>query len=283
MKIEKATGMGFCFGVRRAIELVEKTRAERGSLYTLGALVHNQQVVDRLHKRGIEIAANLDTIPSGIVAITSHGVSPEVVDQAQKKGLEIIDATCPFVRKAQVAAQKLSMDGFSVIVVGDANHPEVKGVLGWAGKDAGAFLNIPQYTVWPKRVGILCQTTQTHYTFGKFLSQIVAAGVGQISELRIINTICDATRRNQDAALELARRVQAMIVVGGRNSSNTTRLAEICEATGVTTYHIESAQEINPVWLQGLQHVGVTAGASTPDEVIEDVVRTLKNAAGGEG
>ena len=276
MDIEKASDMGFCFGVRRAIELVEKASEEHGSLRTLGAIVHNRQVVDKLEKQGIGVAQSLDEVQGGAVAITSHGVGIEVINQAKAKGLEIVDATCPFVRKAQNAAQKLSEEGFTILIFGDADHPEIRGVLGWAGDNAYASSKIPEFDIWPKKLGILCQTTQTNAAFGNFITKIVSSHIDQISELRVYNTICDSTRKHQAAALDVAKRVDLMLVIGGRNSANTTRLAEICAEAGVTTHHIESAVDIDASWLRGLNRVGITAGASTPDEIVDEVVRALK-------
>ena len=279
MKIEKAADMGFCFGVRRAIELVQKAAQERGPLQTLGALVHNRQVVDKLSECRVDIAASLDEVRGNIIAIASHGVGPEVMKQIKARGLEVVDATCPFVRKAQIVAQRLGKDGFLVLVFGDASHPEVQAVLGWAGKNASASLEIPQFTAQPKRLGILCQTTQNQERFANFVAGIITADTAKFSELRVFNTICDATRKHQAAALGLAKRADLMIVIGGKDSANTRRLAEICADTGVATHHIETVTEFDPSWVQRRRHIGITAGASTPDEVIDKVVLKLQEAS----
>ncbi len=275
MEIEKASAMGFCFGVKRAIELVERAARERGPLQTLGALVHNRQVVDRLTSCGVSVAANLGEVQGNIVAIASHGVEPETMEQVKARGFEVVDATCPFVRKAQVVAKRLGKAGFWVLVFGDAAHPEVRGVLGYAGENASASLEIPRLDTLPSRLGILCQTTQNQERFAEFLVQVISQKFAMFSELRIFNTICDATSRHQAAALELAERVDLMFVIGGEDSANTKRLARICADTGVTTFHIETAAEIDPRWLEGHRRVGITAGASTPDEVIDEVVAAL--------
>jgi 4-hydroxy-3-methylbut-2-enyl diphosphate reductase len=279
IEIEKASEMGFCFGVRRAIDLVERAARERGPLQSLGALVHNRQVVERLEGCGVSVAASLDDVTSSIVAITSHGVGPDVIQDAKSRGFAIVDATCPFVRKAQVVAQRLGRAGFWVLVYGDAAHPEVRGVLGWAGEDASASLEVPDLDSLPDRVGVLCQTTQSQDRFGDFVSRIINQKLAQFSELRVFNTVCDATRRHQASALELAERVDLMFVVGGQDSANTRRLAKICSDAGVRTRHIETAADIDPDWLRGHDRVGVTAGASTPDEVIDRVVLALSRAA----
>ena len=279
MKIEKAAEMGFCFGVRRAIELVQKAARERGPLQTLGALVHNQLVVDKLAGYGVSIAASLDEIRGNIVAIASHGVGPDVMKQIKAQGLEVVDATCPFVRKAQVIAQRLGKEGLGVLVFGEASHPEVQAVLGWAGKNASASLEIPRFTARTKRLGIICQTTQNQERFANFVSRIITSDTAKFSELRVFNTICDATRKHQAAALELAKRADLMIVIGGKDSANTRRLVEICADTGVATYHIETVTELDPSWVRGRRHIGITAGASTPDEVIDEVVLKLQEAS----
>jgi 4-hydroxy-3-methylbut-2-enyl diphosphate reductase len=280
MKIEKAAEMGFCFGVRRAIDLVEKAAQERGPLQTLGPLVHNRQVVDKLAECGVSIAESLDEIKGDIVVIASHGVGPEVMKLVKARGLEVIDATCPFVRKAQVVAQRLGKEGYRVLVFGDASHPEVQAVLGWAGKNTSASLEIPQFTVQPKRLGILCQTTQNKERFADFVASIIASDTAKFSELRIFNTLCDATRKHQAAALGLAKRADLMIVIGGKDSANTKRLAEICADTGVATHHIETVADLDPSWVRGRHLIGVTAGASTPDEAINEVVLKLQEASG---
>ena len=275
MEIEKASAMGFCFGVKRAIELVESAARERGPLQTLGALVHNRQVVKRLVECGVGVAESLDEVKGSIVAIASHGVGPEVMDLVQARGFEVVDATCPFVSKAQVVARKLGREGLGVLVFGDAAHPEVRGVLGYAGENASAALEVPSMGTLPPRLGILCQTTQNQEHFADFLAGVISRDFAGFSELRIFNTICDATSKHQVAALELAERVDLMVVVGGQDSANTRRLAGICSDTGVATFHIEGAADIDPRWLRGHWRVGVTAGASTPDEVIEEVVEAL--------
>jgi 4-hydroxy-3-methylbut-2-enyl diphosphate reductase len=275
MEIEKASAMGFCFGVKRAIDLVESAAQERGPLQTLGPLVHNRQVVERLAECGVGVAETLDEVKGNIVAIASHGVGPDVLEQVQQRGFDIIDTTCPFVRKAQDVARDLGQVGFWVLVFGDAAHPEVRGVLGYAGENASASLEVPHLGTLSKRLGVLCQTTLNQERFAEFLEGVISRNFPGVSEIRIFNTICDATSKHQVAALELAERVDLMVVVGGQDSANTRRLARICSDTGVDTFHIEGAADIDPRWLRGHRRIGVTAGASTPDEVIEEVVAAL--------
>ena len=277
MQIEKATEIGFCTGVRRAINMIERAARAMGPLQTLGPIVHNQQVVDRLTCHGVTVADNLDQLKRNILCISSHGVGPKVVEEAESRGIRIIDTTCPFVRRTQVAAKKLAASGFSIVIFGDENHREVQGVLGYAGERGFATTKVPPFKKLSPRVGILSQTTQSLSAFRDFVSAFIQTHLENITEFRVVNTICDATRKHQEAALELARRSDLMLVVGSRGSANTKRLAELCSAA-VKTHHIETAQEIDPNWLnKKVEHVGITAGASTPDEVIDEVVASLEN------
>jgi 4-hydroxy-3-methylbut-2-enyl diphosphate reductase len=277
MQIEKAAEIGFCTGVRRAINMIEKAARELGPLQTLGPIVHNQQVVDRLAEHGVTVAESLDQLKRDILCISSHGVGPQVIAEAESRSIKIVDTTCPFVRRTQVAAKRLANSGFSVVVFGDENHREVQGVLGYAGEKGLATIKVPPFKQLSPRVGILSQTTQSFAAFHNFVSAFVQAHLESIAELRVVNTICDATRKHQEAALELARRSDLMLVVGSRGSANTKRLAELCSAL-VETHHIETAQEINPKWLSGkVERIGITAGASTPDEVIDEVLSSLRN------
>ncbi|MDO8672627.1 MAG: 4-hydroxy-3-methylbut-2-enyl diphosphate reductase [Dehalococcoidia bacterium] len=279
MEILQAKEKGFCFGVRRAIELVEKAAEEYGRVETLGAIVHNQQVVDQLHSLGVEVCSDLDGIKGQVVAISSHGVSPGLMNAVEARdAVTVIDTTCPFVRKAQRAAKRLADGGFAVIIFGEPDHPEVRGVLGWGGERAIATTDWTEGLTGlakAKRLGIISQTTQSLGRFAEFTKQIVDNKLGSLLELRVINTICDATSRRQECALQLAHEVDLMIVVGGKNSANTRYLAQICHSAGVTTYHIETFKDLQTAWFAGRRKVGITAGASTPDSVIDEVVREI--------
>jgi 4-hydroxy-3-methylbut-2-enyl diphosphate reductase len=282
LEIEKAREMGFCFGVRRAINILKKAARQYGGLETLGATVHNQQVVAELAKAGVQVTQSLDDVRGNIIAIASHGVGEQVMADIEARGLQLVDTTCPIVRSAQMAARELAAAGFSVIVFGDAGHPEVKGVLGWTRGKGMATLGTQAVTGLgrpPHRLGILSQTTQSPARFAEFVAMLVGSTLDRLSELRVVNTICGATRKRQAAALELAGRVDLMVVVGGRTSANTIRLTEMCAATGVGTYQVESADEVKEAWLKGRHRVGVTAGASTPNQAIDEVVLRLDNIA----
>jgi len=262
MQIEKANETGFCFGVKQALKILDEAIHENGDVETLGHMVHNQKVIDNFSSRGVKIVKNIDQIKGNVVVIPSHGVPPLVRKELNTRGLKIIDATCPTVRKAQMAAKELSERGFDVIVFGDPAHSEVKGVMGCVG-DGIATLDsttASQYHKSSYRLGFLSQTTQNPTNFLQFVGNFVSSILPQINELCVINTICHVTRRRQAAGLELARRVDLMIVVGGRNSANTQRLAEICSSTGVETHHIEEAAEIEEGWLKGRSSIGITTG-----------------------
>jgi len=277
MKIEKTKEIGFCFGVKRAVAMLEKAAAERDSVETLGAVVHNQQVLQRLEALGVRVVRSVSEVRGRTVAIASHGASPLVEAELRERGLEVINTTCPFVHRVQIAARRLSQGGFFVVVYGDAAHTEVKGVLGWAeGKglatrDAAAVAGLLPL---PRRIGVLSQTTQVPVDFTIFARQLLDLAFIRDSELRIIDTICHGIRTRQAEALELAGRVDLMLVIGGRSSANTSRLAELC-ATITETRLVQSAEDIVPAWFKDRATVGITSGASTPEATIDEVTRRL--------
>lgn len=285
MPIEKARDLGFCFGVRRAIQVVEQAVERLGALNTLGPVVHNQRVVEKLAALGVTAIANSE-VASGVIALPSHGAPPQVVAGLKKRGMEVVDATCPMVRRAQKAAHELAAAGFRVVIFGDAQHPEVRGVLGWAGEEATATLDAASLSFrrWPKKLGILSQTTQNADSFASFVSQLLSRGLEKATEVRVLNTICHATRERQQAALEVARRSDLMLVVGSFTSANTRQLARLCSQV-TETHQVEGPQDIQPSWLEGKDRVGVTAGASTPDEAVSEVIARLEEmcqaASGG--
>ncbi|MHB8103982.1 MAG: 4-hydroxy-3-methylbut-2-enyl diphosphate reductase [Dehalococcoidales bacterium] len=276
--IEKAARTGFCFGVRRAINTLEKVARERGGVETLGAVVHNQQVLQKLSKIGVKVVNGVDAIKSDTVVTSSHGVSPDLEDKIRARHINVISTTCPFVQRAQVAARRLAESGFFVIVYGDVNHPEVKGILGWAKGQGLATTDekaVAALNPLPRRIGILSQTTQVPAQFAAFTKKIIDLALQKDSEIRIIDTICHDIRERQAAALELANRADLMLVVGGRSSANTNRLAELC-AQVTETHLIETATEINPEWLKDKKLIGVTAGASTDEQTVDEVMKKLQ-------
>ncbi len=277
MKIKKAKALGFCFGVRRAIEVVEREAEKYGPIGSLGSVVHNPHVASRLAARGVSVVDDLEQAPDRTVAITAHGAGPQVADEAAARGLRLVDATCPIVRKGQKIAQRLREAGFQVIIYGDENHPEVRAILAWTNGSGIALEDPEKLQEIPRRkVALLAQTTRSEASFAAFVDKFVAKHIGRINELRVINTTCPETDERYQAARELARESDLLIVVGGRNSANTRKLAESCAATGVETHHIESAEEIDPAWLKDKEAVGVTAGTSTPDESVDRAVERLE-------
>lgn len=278
LSIEKAANIGFCFGVKRAIETLEKVARERGQVETLGAVVHNQQVLQRLAGLGIRIASSVADIQGDTVAIGAHGVGPQIEEEIRARHTEIIDTTCPFVHRAQVAARRLARAGFRVIVYGDANHPEVRGILGWANNNGVATLDeeaIATLEPLPRRIGILSQTTQVPARFTEFVKKLIDSALVKDAELRVVDTICHDIRQRQQSALELANRVDLMLVIGSHTSANTSHLAELC-TTVSRTYLVETAGEIQPAWFRGQHRVGVTGGASTAEWTIDEVLAKLE-------
>ncbi|MFC1903839.1 4-hydroxy-3-methylbut-2-enyl diphosphate reductase [Chloroflexota bacterium] len=278
MKVEKADKIGFCFGVKRAIEILEKVARERGGVETLGAVVHNKQVLQRLAKIGVKVAKNVDGIQGNTVATSSHGISPQLEEELRSRNIDIISTTCPFVQRAQVTARRLAESGFFVVIYGDAEHPEVKGILGWTKGEGIATLD-EKFTATldriPRRLGILSQTTQIPSHFTEFIKKTIDSAFTRDSEMRIIDTICHDIRERQAAALKLAYKVDLMFVVGGHHSANTNRLAELCSLAR-ETHLIETAEEIQPSWLEGKRHIGITAGASTDEQTVNEVLTKLK-------
>jgi len=272
-RIVLAEVAGFCFGVKRAVELTETARRERsGKLTTLGPLVHNEQVIAKMQAEGIETVPSLDRIAEGTVVLSAHGVAPTVTAQAKAQGLYVVDVTCPFVTKVHRMARQLHEQGYQVLIVGDEGHTEVKGTLGVVEALGGTatVVSSPE-TVGElklsKKVGVVSQTTQRAANFVAVVAEVCKVA----TDVRAINTICYATDELQEAAVRLAHQVQVVIVIGGKKSANTRRLRQLCEEQGVPAYHIETAAEIEEAWLEGKEVIGLTAGASTPDWIIEEV------------
>ncbi len=278
MKIEKADKIGFCFGVKRAIDILEKIARERGGVETLGAVVHNRQVLQKLAELGVSVARNVEDIRGDVVVTSSHGISPQLEEEIRARHIEIISTTCPFVLRAQVAARRLAEAGFLVIIFGDAEHPEVRGILGWTKGRGIAALDdkfVAGLGQIPRRIGILSQTTQVPTQFTAFVRKLIDTAFIRDSEMRLIDTICHDIRERQAAAIELAGQMDMMLVVGGHHSANTNRLAELCSQI-TKTHLVETAAEIQPSWLEGKHRIGVTAGASTDEQMVNEVLKSLK-------
>jgi (E)-4-hydroxy-3-methyl-but-2-enyl pyrophosphate reductase len=284
MEVTRAREMGFCFGVQRAMNLItgEATSGTQGT-YLLGKLVHNRQAVARLESVGAILVSSLDEVPrGGTVVVSTHGMGPEVRREVESRGLHLVDATCPFVRHIHNVVTAMARDGFTIFVYGDAGHKEVQGILAWSGGKGTAIQSAGDVTTRAKKIGLVSQTTKNIDSYRGIVRDVVGEYIGKIAELRVADTICDATAQRQEAAVDLARQVEAIVVVGGADSANTKRLGELCGDTGTPAFVIEEASEVNPAWFRGLTRVGVTAGASTPEWVIDQVVERLREI-GGDG
>ncbi len=293
-RVVVADELGYCWGVRRALDIVEQAAGAAGPIAPIGDVIHNPQVVERLRARGVEGATSVDEAAErGFrrVAITAHGMGPHLAVEASAAGLELIDSTCPLVTKVQRLAQKLVRQGYYLVVYGDSWHPEVRSVIGWAGtskavaakKIADLPWNAPRgakgdgLATPPRKVAVVSQTTKNVSELMKFAQELQAMVMPEGGEFRLCNTICEPTSERQNALKRLVERddVDLILAIGGRKSSNTARLAEVGEQMGVRSFHIERPDEILSEWLEGVTVVGVTAGASTPDDVIQQVVDTL--------
>lgn len=277
--IEVAAKAGACYGVARALRIAEEA-AEQGvsPIHTLGPLIHNPRVVASLEARGVAVAESLDDAGSGTLVLRSHGTAPEVKAAAIERGFNVADATCPYVAKVQQKARELADAGYAVVIIGEPGHAEVESIRAYGGDAVVAVADTPDKLpeALPAKVGVVVQTTQSADHVDAVLDALREKGC----ELSVSKTVCLATQERQAAAAALAAKVDAMVVVGGHNSGNTTRLYEICAKLCEGTYHIEGPEELEGPWFEGAQRIGVTAGASTPEEHIEAVVAALRTLAG---
>ncbi len=278
-KILVAKETGFCFGVRRAIQMLQQASKENKRIQTLGALVHNEAVLSNLHARGIDIVNNLQEINAPVAAIGAHGVSPEIEAELRSRNVEVIDTTCPDVKRAQEIAKKLAEEGYFIVVFGDADHPEVKGILGYTrgrGMAALEIKTLDSLQPLPRRLGILSQTTQIPDNYVQFVKSIIDKSLTNGADIRIHNTICPSVGKRQDEAFRLAQKVDLMLIVGSRTSANTKRLYDIC-ASLVETHLIGSLKELDPVWLKDKSIIGITSGTSASQETIDELVKYLES------
>jgi 4-hydroxy-3-methylbut-2-enyl diphosphate reductase len=293
-RVVVADELGYCWGVRRAVDIISASAQNDGPIAPVGDIIHNPQVVQRLRQIGVEGAESVEQAKGrGFtrVAITAHGMGPHLALEAAAENMQLIDTTCPLVTKVQRLAQKLVRQGYFLVVYGDAYHPEVRSVLGWANtskscaakKIADLPWNTrrgkegPGLTAPPRKVAVVSQTTKNIDELMKFASELQAMVVPEGGEFRLCNTICEPTSERQNALRRLIEEdhVDLILAIGGRKSSNTARLAEIGRSLGVPSHHIEQREDIDATWLESINVIGVTAGASTPDDVIEDVVGAL--------
>ena len=274
MEVILADYLGFCYGVKRAITIAQENASSDGKACTLGPIIHNPQMVERLRSEGVGTVDELAEMDEGTIIIRSHGVGPKIYAEAKKRGLELVDATCPHVKKAQLSAKALVDDGYSVVIIGEKRHPEVHSIFEWSDGKAAIVETEEEAEALHScaKLGIVCQTT---FSGAKF-KQIVSRLLEKSRDIRIQRTICTATDQRQAAALALAAKVDLMLVIGGKNSANTTRLARICEEKCLT-YHIETAEELQDEWFDKIEKIGITAGASTPDWIIKEVYKKCQN------
>ena len=276
MEVILADYLGFCYGVKRAIKIARENASEDGTSCTLGPIIHNPQMVERLKAEGVGTVDRLDELPEGTIIIRSHGVGPEVYQEAEERGLKVVDATCPHVKKAQLSAKELVDEGYNVVIIGEKQHPEVKSIFEWSGRKARVLETEAEAKELDScaKLGIVCQTT---FSGAKF-RQIAMHLLEKSRDVRILRTICTATDQRQAAAIDLAQHVDLMLVIGGKNSANTTRLAQLCNEYCLT-YHIETAAELRDEWFDKIEKIGITAGASTPDWIIKEVYKKCQNRA----
>lgn len=303
VEIIRASEMGFCMGVRRAVQIMEGEATPERPVFSVGEIVHNPHVVRGLERSGVvqlpgpdDIdgdvgAATAERVQQGRVAITAHGVGEKVVRQLEGTGLEIIDTTCPIVTRAQRYGQKFVRDGWHVLIFGDPGHKEVRGIMGWTMDSRGtSHATIVPGTSYdelnrlvdefpggfPNKIGVMAQTTHKMEDFAKFVANLMLLQRDKNFEFHVVNTLCHATTGQQEAAAALAATVDVMVVVGGRKSANTRHLKEVCEEQGTTAYHIEGPDELEAAWFKGVNRIGLTAGASTPDYSIDQVEARLR-------
>ena len=274
MEVILAETAGFCFGVKRAVDQVYEQIKTGKKIYTFGPIIHNENVVEDLEKKGVQVIENVDelaTLTKGSVVIRSHGVSKDVYELIQKQGLEIVDATCPFVKKIHRIVEKESKQGCQIIIIGNDSHPEVEGIKGWCEKPAivveskeqAGQVTLPQN----QKICIVSQTTFNYNKFQELVEIICKKGY----DINVVKTICNATEERQTEAAEVARKVNTMIVIGGTHSSNSRKLYEICKAECENTFFIQTLKDLQSELTVPVGPVGITAGASTPNNIIEEV------------
>jgi 4-hydroxy-3-methylbut-2-enyl diphosphate reductase len=276
LSVRISESAGFCPGVERALRLtLDAIDDAPQPIRTLGPLIHNPSVIADLDKKGIGVInEQAHAVDGGTIILRSHGVLKGVKEKLEASGVAVVDATCPFVTSAQDKAARLSEDGYLVIILGDRDHPEVLALRSYGG-EGSLVVESPEdlpLKLPGRRIGVVVQTTQSQQR----LSQLVAHLAGHARELLVHNTICNATEQRQAAALAMASEVEAVVVVGGKESGNTRRLAELCRSRQARTYHVESADELDPAWFHDIGTVGVTAGASTPRDQIDAVAAALR-------
>lgn len=280
MHITRAHSMGFCFGVRDAIEIVRDLGQRGETVYTLGAIVHNPQIAEELEKINVHVVDGLDEVPrDSLVAITAHGAPPNLAGEAEARGLRVIDTTCPLVTRIQKTARDLMEQRYDVLIYGDAQHKEVKGIVGWTRGKAKVIKSMDDLAGWEPtrpRVALVSQSTSNVERFVQLSKDLVGDMVARGIEVRVVNTICKPTKDRQRAVRELAREVDVVIAIGGWASANTRKLVVAAQEEGTPAYQVERLDELHAEWFAGKERVGITAGASTPDSVIDDAEQRIR-------
>lgn len=283
MEVILAKSAGFCFGVKRAVDTVYQQAEEtEGKIYTYGPIIHNEEVVSDLAQKGVQVVdtkAELESCKDGTVIIRSHGVGKEIYDLLNKEGISYVDATCPFVLKIHRLVEKYSKENYHIVIIGNSDHPEVQGIKGWSSNQAETTVisskeEAEKFTLkTPKKICVVSQTTFNNKKFKELVEIINKKGY----DIIVLNTICNATQERQAEASEIAGQVEAMIVIGGKTSSNTQKLFEICKKECENTYYIQTMRDLDLSKLQSINSVGITAGASTPNKIIEEVQKNVRN------
>ena len=283
MEVILAKSAGFCFGVKRAVDTVYQQAEEKnGKIYTYGPIIHNEEVVNDLSQKGVQVINNKEELKNckdGTVVIRSHGVGKEIYDLLKKEEIAYVDATCPFVLKIHRLVEKYSKEGYHVVIIGNGTHPEVQGIKGWShNQEETTVISEPEEAKKfelkvPKKICIVSQTTFNNKKFKELVEIIAEKGY----DIIVLNTICNATQERQAEAREIAGQVDAMIVIGGKTSSNTQKLFEICKKECENTCYIQTLRDLDLSKLQSINSVGITAGASTPNKIIEEVQKNVRN------
>ena len=282
MKVTLAKSAGFCFGVKRAVETVyQEIEQAKTPIYTFGPIIHNEEVVADLEQKGVIVINSVEDLkdrPKGTVIIRAHGVEQRVNEEIRGLGFEVVDATCPFVLKIHRLVEKYSKEDYHVVIIGNETHPEVIGIKSWSSTEATTVLSTKQeaedFTAWEGRK--VCIVSQTTFNYNKF-QELVEIISKKGYDIIVLNTICNATEERQTEAAEIAKEVDAMIVIGGKTSSNTQKLFEICKSECENTYYIQTIKDLDLTKLQSVDNVGITAGASTPNNIIEEVQKYVRN------
>jgi 4-hydroxy-3-methylbut-2-enyl diphosphate reductase len=280
MEVTVAKTAGFCFGVKRAVEKVyEQIGKTEKPIYTYGPIIHNEQVVGDLQEKGVEVIDTLEelkTIRDAVVVIRSHGVGKDVYDILKENGVEIVDATCPYVKKIHRIVEKQTAEGRRVLIVGSEDHPEVQGIKGWGDERTKVIENMDDF----RRLELpedekLCIVSQTTFNYKKFQDLVEKISKTRY-DITVLNTICNATQERQVEAMRIASQVDVMLVIGGKHSSNTQKLYDICRKECKNTYYIQTLGDFNPECISSVRSVGITAGASTPNNIIEEVCTNVR-------